>query len=996
MVHLESLLSIKRGEGRLALLVVAVMLLTSAGFTLGSTGVEALFFARFGVEYLPYMYMILGTLSFLTSLGITALLGKVRRETIYIFVPIVVAILTVIGWGILFSGLALAYPVLWLGKEVVNSLITLVVWGIAGAVCDARQSKRLFPLFNAGRILGAVLGGLGTGLLVNLIGTQNLLLLWAGLLLLAYACIRVLMREHPIHQADSAPSRKRKNPTSLLREMQRGYQFVRGSSLMKWISIAAILFSILYFSIALPFSKTAAAQYPNENDLAGFLGIFNALSTAAAFLASAFFANRLYAKIGIMNALLALPVIYLIGFGGLVLTDAFIIVILFRFFQMLWLSGIADSAYQAMFNAIPAARRDQVRAFIDGVPSQAGTFIAGLILFIGEQSFSSQQLAIAGLSAAIATTFVIWRAGRAYNFALVESLRKGRPNLFDSGSQPDAAMLNIALEGMKHTDAVVRRISVEIIGRSSTLSTTEAVVQALQDEDADVRLTALKGLTRLQASSALLEIAALLSDPQPAVRAQAVDSLLALTPYSHSLHVLLPPLLEDKESLVQVRAMVALLSIDPSHPSRGQLRHMSMAGNEDQRILALNGLAEAGDPNAFLLFTNELNDENAPTAVRCAATSALGSCGAQAIPELTKALASKNLAFKSSAASALGKIGEVTLPEVLDALTDPASEYGALLALEQLPAWKEAERIRSYAKSRIDLSIRLDELRLSIQNIENDRMQLLADSLQHRARRCSINSLMALKLLTDRETISIAIDSLQSNNSIQISNALEALESTREAALLRPALQLWERKRESRSPMSPQDVLDELMKGQDDWLRSCAAFAAENYSKENQMENPVTLSIMERVLLLRRVPLLSVLPPPDLQRVAEISTEHEFTDGEVMCEQGELGDEMYVITSGEVRIMIGEGGKQENEIARRTAGDVVGEMSIISGDTRMASVIADGDVRVLCLDRLSFESLLRERPEVSLALMQNLCDRLKQVTHELGHFHNTANSFSDR
>lgn len=59
MVHLESLLSIKRGEGRLALLVVAVMLLTSAGFTLGSTGVEALFFARFGVEYLPYMYMIL-------------------------------------------------------------------------------------------------------------------------------------------------------------------------------------------------------------------------------------------------------------------------------------------------------------------------------------------------------------------------------------------------------------------------------------------------------------------------------------------------------------------------------------------------------------------------------------------------------------------------------------------------------------------------------------------------------------------------------------------------------------------------------------------------------------------------------------------------------------------------------------------------------------------------------------------------------------------------
>jgi CRP-like cAMP-binding protein len=54
-------------------------------------------------------------------------------------------------------------------------------------------------------------------------------------------------------------------------------------------------------------------------------------------------------------------------------------------------------------------------------------------------------------------------------------------------------------------------------------------------------------------------------------------------------------------------------------------------------------------------------------------------------------------------------------------------------------------------------------------------------------------------------------------------------------------------------------------------------------------------------------------------------------------------------------------------------------MSIISGETRMASVIASSDVRVLCLDRLSFESLLRERPEVSLAVMRVLCNRLKQT-----------------
>jgi len=281
--RLRDLLNIHTDESRMTTLVIGVMLLTSAGFTLGSTGVEALFFARFGVEYLPYMYMILGILSFLTSLGITALLGRVRRENLYIFIPIAIALLTVIAWMTLFSTWNLVYPILWLGKEVINSLVSLVVWGIAGTVCDTRQSKRLFPLFNAGRILGAVIGGVGTGTLVNLIGTQNLLLVWAGMLILAFAFTRALLKDRvPAEPARS--SRRKQKQTSLIQEMQQGYQFVRGSALMRWISLAAILFSVLYFSIALPFSKSATTQYPDENALAGFLGLFNGLSTAAAFL----------------------------------------------------------------------------------------------------------------------------------------------------------------------------------------------------------------------------------------------------------------------------------------------------------------------------------------------------------------------------------------------------------------------------------------------------------------------------------------------------------------------------------------------------------------------------------------------------------------------------------------------------------------------------------------------------------------------------------------
>jgi HEAT repeat protein len=968
--RIRTLLNLHANESRMAALVISVMALTSAGFTLGSTGVEALFFARFGVEFLPYMYMGLGTFSFLVSLGITALLGRFRRETLYIFIPIAIAILTLVGWAALFSGWKFIYPVLWLGKEVVNSLLSLVVWGIAGAVCDTRQAKRLFPLFNAGRILGAVLGGLGTGILVNWIGAQSLLLVWAGMLILVFAFTRALLKDRVPAEPSRAPRRKQKQ-SSLIHEMQQGFQFVRGSAMMRWISIAAILFSVLYFSIALPFSKSATMQFPDENALAGFLGLFNSLSTAAAFLASILIANRLYVRFGIMNAMLALPIIYLIGFGGLTLTNAFAVILAFRFIQTLWLSGIADSAYQAMFNAVPPVRRDQVRAFVDGVPSQAGTFIAGIILIVGEKNFSSQQLAVVGFASAIATTFVIWRASSAYNFALVDSLRKGRPAIFGGDSLPDAAALRAALDAMNSPDPIVRRVSTEIVSLHSSAS--EALVPALFDEDTDVRVSALKGLARLQASSALLDVASLLSDPEPLLRARAVDTLRALTPHPRGLGAFLTKLLDDDDTRVQIRAIVALLSVDATHPCRERLRKISVFGDVDERVLALNAFAEIGDPDALALFVADLKDDGAPIPVRCAAASALGTCGPQAIPALRDALSAEHVSLKTSAAAALGKIGEASLLDTLDALAESASEEGALLALEQLPAWKEAERVRVYVRNRVESSIHYEGLRSVIQHAQEERIQLLADSLHSRARRDSLFALKALSLLGDRETISVALENLQSQR--QVSNALESLESIREAALIRPLFRVWETASENEPALSAQDVIANLINEKDDWLRVCAAFA-----RDETMETLTTLSTMERVILLRRVPLLADLTPADLQRVAAIATEHDFLDDEFICEQGEAGNEMFVIISGEARVVVHRDGQSEKEIARRAAGDAVGEMSLISGETRIASVISVGDVRALCLDRLNFESLLRERPEVSLAVMRVLCNRLKDLS----------------
>lgn len=981
-LRIHRLLDIRAGESRMVALVIGIMLFTSAGFTLGSTSVEALFYARYGVQYLPGMYMLLGITSFVTSLGMTALLGRLRHELFYIYVPVGIAILTVFAWAMLFSGWSIVYPVLWLGKEIINSLITLVVWGLAGEVCNTRQSKRLFPLFNAGRILGSVLGGLGTGVLVGLFGTHNLLLIWAGLLLLAFFITRVLIKA-TIRSEPVIRNLRQKRPGSLTQEMQQGLRFVRSSVLMRWISLAAILFSVLYFSIALPFSKGATASFPDVNRLAGFLGLFNGVTIGAAFLVSFFAANRLYARFGIMTAILVLPVIYLLGFSGLVLSQVFVVIVIFRSVQTVWLSGMADSAWQAMFNAVPARRRDQVRAFIDGVPSQAGTFIAGAILIVGQQAFSSRQLAYIGLIAAVATTFVIWRARGAYTRSLVDSLRLGQSTLFASndrlGLQPDAAAIQVSLDGLHNSDPLIRHVSVEILGQVDLPSATAALVESLQDQEVEVRAAALKGLARPQAAAALLEISACLSDGSAVVRARAVDTLPALTPYPHSLRALLTPLLDDPEASVRVRAAVALLKLGGSDHPRGLLRQMAMLGSEDERVLALQALAEVGDPQAQPLFEAELADLHAPPAVRNAAAGALGLCGATAIPALKDALASEDTFVQAGVAAALGQIGEMALPVVLESLSNPAMEKGALAALEQLPAWKDAARVRAYARDRVDSSLHYEALREAFPSGQNDRIGLLIESLAARARQAGLFALRLLGLFSDHETLAVAIENLQSRNPAQISDAVEALESIHDIALIRPLFRIWDPGQAGNPAYSEETAIAELVQEKDAWLRACANYAIGNGMEDQTMNTSTTLSAMDRVLLLRRVPLLEDLTPEELQRVAAISTDLDFEDNEVICDQGESGDQMFVIVSGEVRVVVSQAGQPEKEIARRCAGDVVGEMSIISGEPRVASVFAAGDVHCLCLDRLHFESLLRERPEISLAVMRELCKRIKNL-----------------
>jgi HEAT repeat protein len=996
MIRLAQALSIKSGEGRMSSLMIGIMLFTAVGSSLGSTGIEALFFARFGVEYLPYMFLGLGVTSMIVSFGTTAALGSIPRRVLYIAIPLLIAVVLIAARLALLAKLSWLYPALWLGKEIINSLKGIMIWGIASAVCDTRQAKRLFSLFNASRILGQVIGGFITGVLVSTIGVENLLLVWATTLLLAFVLSRALLRNQQFPSLSLAKSRQ-KQP-SLIQEMQRGYQYVRKSRLMRWVSLAAILFSLLYFSIALPFSRAATEQYVNEENLAAFLGLFNGLSTAAAFLASLFFANRLFARFGIMLSILVFPVIYLVGFASLVLLPIFAVIVAFRFFQMLWLSGIADPAYQAMFNVIPQERRDQVRAFIEGVPQQAGTFLAGAILIIGEQTLAPQQLYIVGFLAAALCTFAIYRARRGYNDALVEALHEGNPHLFYSEEQPfggfqqDAVAIRAALDGLADRDPIIRRVSAEILGNLSLPEAEGPLINGLSDSDALVRASCLRALAQAKVTSALGRIAELLKDPEPDVRFEAITALSALTASPSHLGEHISPMLDDSDSRVRARAASTLLRLPPpfgkrtgdkvaTEKARSFLRYTAAMGELSDREHAIMAMGNWGDAEAFDFLVNELQDRELPIRIRRVVLTALTRIDTmKSLPHLVAALSHSDVSIREAAADLLGQIGQSVMEPVLLALQNPKQEAGALLALQKLPMPPE-KPIEDYARRAVSRAVDYDCLMRELKaESQSEAVSLLVESLQKKSNEYGIRALRAIGLLGDRDSMNLAIEILDSRNFAQRANVIEALESihARWRKIIQPLMRLWEDAAEADG-----EKVDwqRLIADEDPWIRDCALFAAHKLG-EMKMENIATLSLMERILFFKRVPLFQNLSPSDIKQVAAIAEEESFSDGDILVQQGELGDVMFIIVSGEVRVITTQDQK-EVELARRKSGEYVGEMALISKEPRIATVAAVGNVHALCIDQKSFESLLRDRPDASLAVIQVLCDRLKEASKML-------------
>ena len=140
------------------------------------------------------------------------------------------------------------------------------------------------------------------------------------------------------------------------------------------------------------------------------------------------------------------------------------------------------------------------------------------------------------------------------------------------------------------------------------------------------------------------------------------------------------------------------------------------------------------------------------------------------------------------------------------------------------------------------------------------------------------------------------------------------------------------------------------------------------------------------VAFLREARLFRDIPSQDLAVLAQSMRERSLKKGHVLFREGDAGNEMFLVRSGTVIISKLVTGRVDQVLARVGSGEFFGEMSLIDGAPRSATIQADTDVVLLVLDRHELQRLVEVNPRAAAeffrALVQVLFERLR-ATGEL-------------
>ncbi len=933
-------------------LQLAALLLTSQAVAM--TACESLLLSRLGVSALPTGVLLASAMTLVASTLYGRCIGKLRHENLLLWILGIAVVVVASSFPLVRAGERWGFLILFAFHCVTFVLFTTHFDTLASDYFDALAAKRILPLLGVGATLGEIAGGLGASALTRFISIESLLLVWIGLLVVAG--LYLFFSRGRLRAWNPAPVAVRAVRSSAKSHSMVGA--MKRFSLGRWIALSTVATVGAMSVVQYVASDVFARSFPEEQQLAAFLGAFLAVTNLAELVVGARVAPWVIRRLGVGQTNLNHPLGAVLTLGLLQLNYALVPAMLAWINRKMVHDALARPVKAMLYNAFPSHLRGGLRGFIQGVVGSAARALASFGLVLAQAHYKGPDFLGLGLVMAVGALWAAWAVRAHYLETLVTGLAEGRLNL-------DPGMESLGQDLEKRWKSTLQQPEQENLERLLALLVQagqwELVGQGLENEQEWVRLSCLRALGQRVPEKALEDPAAavrleaarllwrrpkllegLLQDPDPAVRelAQAATGQMdpgeltpELIPFTHA--DFLPSVVErlDGSGLQGRAAALTRLQGESAVSLRRVARELENSSGE-VALAALELLASSSDPLAGVLLARGLADSRA--VVRARSSALLGQRGQAVLPHLEPYLRAAQ---------------ESTVESAYDAVALTNCERGRVLLGQEL-------RLQIRRGWRSLFVGKMVEQQLP--EAAFLRLALFDDAAQ--AQRLAYRVLARLE--GERLVVPV-LNTLRVSSSSARASALEVLSNLgdRDAAGLLVLLTERSIPLEERLEVAARTVpeLARVPRDQTELMALCAQYPGRYVRLAALGSAPVQA---RRLCELHASPLFSKLSLEQLEEVLAGLVSERFAAGEEILTRDQSCDRFYFLQQGELS----------------HPGEIFGEVSALDGGPVLETVVARTDCRFWTLEVEQLQSLVRRYPGLAFPLFQRLSRKLKQAS----------------
>src|SRR3989338_4045512 len=372
---------IRPGEGRKVMLTFLYFFLVITAYYVIKPVSRSLVLGELGSRMVPYVDLICALLMGPIVTVFARLVDRVAKPRLVSLSFVAVTAVMIGFWQLL------AWPHAWIAGafyiwvSIFSVLAVTLFWLVANDLYRPREAKRLFGFIGCGGIFGGIVGSSIAAVGAQVVGSQNLLLCCAGLLLACWLVVQQLWRLAPAQIRDEKPASAnpaRHGETFLTHPrdfMKTLLQYRYLLLLVALVGINKIVAALIYYQ----FNPFIEQTFTDVNARTTFTGIFFGGINVLAFIIQFFFTSWILRHWGLRVALLALPVGVLAGTMGMLVLPVFWLAAVTELYDASMNYSLQQTSKEVLYLPIDRSIRYKVKPFIDMVVFRFGKGIAAVI-----------------------------------------------------------------------------------------------------------------------------------------------------------------------------------------------------------------------------------------------------------------------------------------------------------------------------------------------------------------------------------------------------------------------------------------------------------------------------------------------------------------------------------------------------------------------------------------------------------------------------------------